>query len=137
MPPTREQTPDVAAADEVRLSDGRLAHVRGADAAADRRIDLLLLQCRFMRGGRINPPLMGARARAVLSIVAIDDEPLAWPPCQATHDALTAYFRRFSGADVEALALAYNHANPGGVTQLLRPGRRGAARGRMLGQQEV
>lgn len=131
----RPNSTDVAA-DEVRLSDGRLARLRGADAAADRRIDLLLLQCRFMRGGQLKP-LVGARARAVLSIVELDGKPLDWPPCKPTHGALTAYLNTFAFEDCEALAAAYNHANPGGVTQLLRPGRRGAARGRMLGQQEV
>ena len=103
-------------ADEVRLSDGRVARVRDADPSADRRIDLLLLQARFMRGGAINP-LVGARARAVLSIVEIDGEPLPWPPCRPRHADLTAYLNRFTGADVEALALAYNAANPGKMTQ--------------------
>jgi len=121
MPPTREQTSDVAA-DEVCLSDGRLARLRGADPAADRRIDLLMLQCRFMRGGQLNR-LVGTRARVVLSIVEIDDEPLPWPPCVATHAALTAYFNKFTAQDCEALAVAYSAANPGATTQLLSTGR--------------
>ncbi len=132
----RPNCPTDAAADEVRLSDGRVARIRDADPAHDRAIDLLMLQCRFMRGGQLNP-LVGARARAVLSITEIDGEPVAWPPCTPTHGALTAYLNKFAFEDCEALAAAYNHANPGGVTQLLRPGRRGAARGRMLGHQEV
>ncbi len=122
MPPTREQTSD-AAADEVRLCDGRLARVRVADPAADRRIDLLLLQCRFMRGGQI-PPLVGARARAVLSIVELDGKPLDWPPCKPTHDALRAYLAGFGAQDCEALAVAYSAANPGAKTQLLTTGLR-------------
>jgi len=116
------------AAAEFRLSNGCLARVRDADPAADRRIDLLLLQARFMRGGAINP-LVGARARAVLSIVEIDGEPLPWPPCRPRHADLTAYLNRFTGADVEALALSYNAANPDKMTQLLRTGPR---RGRVM-----
>ncbi len=119
--------PTDVAAGEVRLSDGRLARVRGADPAHDRAIDVLMLQARFMRGGRLNP-LVGALARAVLSIVAIDDEALAWPPCQATHDALTAYLNQFTAEDCEKLALAYSAANPGAMTQLLDAGRVGQDR---------
>ncbi len=114
--------------DEVRLSDGRSARVRAADPAADRRADLLLLQARFMRGGAINP-LVGALARAILSIVEIDGEPVPWPPCRPRHADLTAYLNMFTAADVEALAAAYNAANPGKTTQLLRAGIR---RGRVV-----
>jgi len=113
---------------EVSLSDGRLARMRDADPAADRRIDVLMLQCRFLRSGRMNP-LEGARARAVLSIVEIDGEPLPWPPCRPCHADLTAYFNRFTVEDVEQLAVAYDAANPGATTQLLNTGRR---RGRVL-----
>jgi len=126
MPHILEETS--VTADEVRLSDGRRARVRDADPAADRRIDLLLLQARFMRGGALNP-LVGALARAVLSIVEIDGEPLPWPPCRPRHADLTAYLNRFTGADVEALALAYDAANLGKMTQLLRTGPR---RGRVM-----
>lgn len=129
-PPDRADASTLAA-DEVRLSDGRFARVREADPIADRRSDLLLLQARFMRGGGINP-LVGALARAVLSIVEMDGEPLPWPPCRPRHADLTAYLKKFTAADVEALAAAYNAANPGATTQLLRPGRRGAPRGRLL-----
>jgi len=118
-----------AAADEVRLSDGRLARVRDADSAADRRTDLLLLACRFMRGGQINP-IVGARARAILAITEIDGEPLPWPPCQPTHAALRAYLAGFTREDCAALALAYSAANPGPTTQLLTMGR--VRRGRVL-----
>jgi len=110
-------------ADEVRLSDGSRARVRDADPAADRRIDLLLLQARFFRGGRIDP-LEGARARAVLSVIEIDGQPIPWPPCLPRPEALRAYLGTFTGADIEALASAYNAANPGAVTQLLRLGPR-------------
>lgn len=120
------------AASEVRLFDGRVARVRAADPAADRRSDLLLLQCRFFRGGHLDP-LTGARARVVLSISEIDGEPVAWPPCRPTRDGVRAYLASFTPEDVEALAGAYNAANPGAITQILRPGRRGAPRGRMLG----
>jgi len=126
MPPILDEasvTPD-----EVRLSDGRRARVREADPASDRRIDVLMLQCRFLRSGRMNP-LEGARARAVLSIIEIDGEPLPWPPCRPSHADLTAYFNRFTVEDVEQLAVAYDAANPGATTQLLNTGRR---RGRVL-----
>ncbi len=112
----------------VLLSDGRLARVRDADPAADRGIDLLMLQCRFLRGGQLNP-LVGTRARVVLSIVEIDGLAGAWPPCVATHAALTAYFNRFTAEDLEALAVVYSAANPGKMTQLLRTGPR---RGRVM-----
>ncbi len=118
-----------AAADEVRLSDGRLARVRDADSAADRRTDLLLLACRFMRGGQINP-LVGTRARVVLSIVEIDGELLAWPPCHPSHAALTAYLNKFTAEDLESLAVAYSAANSGPTTQLLSTGR--VRRGRVM-----
>jgi len=110
-------------ADEVRLSDGRRARVRDADPAADRRIDVLMLQCRFLRGGQLNP-LVGTRARVVLSIVEIDGEAVPWPPCQPTHAALTAYFNKFTAEDLEALAVAYSAANSGATTQLLSTGLR-------------
>jgi len=126
MPHILEEA-SVTAAD-VRLSDGRLVRVRGADPAADRRIDVLMLQCRFLRSGRMNP-LEGARARAVLSIIEIDGEPVPWPPCRPSHADLTAYFNRFTVEDVEQLAVAYDAANPGATTQLLNTGRR---RGRVL-----
>ncbi len=116
----------------VRLSDGRVARVRAANPAADRRTDLLLLQARFVKGGHLDP-LMGARARVVFSITEIDGDPVPWPPCRPTHDAVQAYLNSFTREDVEALAAAYDKANPGAVTQILRPGRRGAPRGRMLG----
>ncbi len=116
-------TASPVAVDEVRLSDGRLARVRGADPAADRRIDLLLLQARFMRGGAINP-LVGTRARVVLSIVEIDGEAVPWPPCHPSHAALTAYLNKFTAEDLESLAVAYSAANPGATTQLLSTGLR-------------
>ncbi len=120
-----------ASYDKVRLSDGRVARVRDADPAADRRIDLLLLQCRIYRGGQINP-VEAAGARAVLSIAQIDGAAVPWPPCRPGHEGLRAYVRRFTAEDVKALAGAYSAANPGPITQILRPGRRGAPRGRML-----
>ncbi len=121
MPHILEEASVTAA--EVRLSEGRRARVRDADPAADRRIDLLLLQARFMRGGAINP-IIGARARAILAITEIDGEAVAWPPCRPTHDALRAYLARFTAEDCEALALAYTAANPGATTQLLTTGLR-------------
>jgi len=126
MPPILEEAS--VTADSVRLSDGRLARVREADPAADRRIDLLMLQCRFLRGGQLNP-LVGTRARVVLSIVAIDGKAIPWPPCHPSHAALTAYLNRFTASDLEALAVAYSVANPGATTQLLRTGPR---RGRVM-----
>jgi len=87
-----------------------------------------MLQCRFLRSGRMNP-LEGARARAVLSIIEIDGEPLPWPPCRPSHAALTAYFNRFTAEDLESLAVAYSAANPGATTQLLSTGPR---RGRVM-----
>jgi len=116
-------TASPVAVDEVRLSDGRLARVRGADPAGDRRIDLLMLQCRFLRGGQLNP-LVGTRARVVLSIVEIDGEAVPWPPCHPSHAALTAYFNKFTAEDLEALAVAYSAANSGATTQLLSTGLR-------------
>jgi len=116
-------TASPVAVDEVRLSDGRLARVRGAEPAADRRIDLLMLQCRFLRGGQLNP-LVGTRARVVLSIVEIDGEAVPWPPCHPSHAALTAYLTKFTAEDLEALAVAYSAANPGATTQLLSTGLR-------------
>ena len=121
MPPILEEA--AVMADEVRLSDGRRARVRGADPAGDRRIDLLMLQCRFLRGGQLNP-LVGTRARVVLSIVEIDGEAVPWPPCHPSHAALTAYFTKFTAEDLEALAVAYSAANSGATTQLLSTGLR-------------
>ena len=115
-------------ADEVSLSDERRARMRAADPAADRRIDLLMLQCRFLRGGQLNP-LVGTRARVVLSIVEIDGEAVPWPPCHPSHAALTAYLNKFTAEDLESLAVAYSAANPGATTQLLRTGPR---RGRVM-----
>jgi len=126
MPPILEEAS--VTANEVRLSDGRIARVREADPAADRRIDVLMLQCRFLRSGRMNP-LEGARARAVLSIIEIDGEPAPWPPCRPSHADLTSYFNRFTAEDVEQLAVVYDAANPGARMQLLNTGRR---RGRVL-----
>ncbi len=128
MPPTRNDQAPALSADEVRLSDGRVARVRDADPAGDRRIDLLLLQCRFLRGGEVNP-LVGGIARAVLSIIEIDGEPVPWPPCRPRYADLRAYLNRFTGAELEAIAEAYSVANPGAITQLLRTGPR---RGRVM-----
>jgi len=108
-------------ADEVRLSDGRLARVRDADPAADRRADLFALQARLYKSGRINP-MDGATVRAVLSIVEIDGQAMPFPPCRPTREALLAYLKGFTRADLDALATAYDNANPGQVQQLLRPG---------------
>jgi len=126
MPPILEEAS--VTADSVRLSDGRLARVREADPASDRRIDVLMLQCRFLRSGQLNP-LVGTRARVVLSIVAIDGEAIPWPPCHPSHAALTAYLNKFTAEDLESLAVVYSAANPGATTQLLSTGRR---RGRVL-----
>jgi hypothetical protein len=111
---------DVAADDEVRLSDGRLVCVRGADPAADRRADLFALQARLYKSGRINP-LDGTAVRVVLSIVEIDGQAVPFPPCRPTREALQAYLKGFTRADLEALATAYDNANPGHAQQLLRP----------------
>ncbi len=126
MPPTREQTSDVAD-DEVRLSDGRLVRVRGADAAADRRADLFALQARLYKGGRINP-LDGTAVRVALAISEIDGLAVPFPPCRPTREALQAYLKGFTRADLDALATAYNNANPGHAQQLLRPGSHAAPR---------
>jgi len=120
-------TASPVAVDEVRLSDNRLARVRGADAAADRRADLFALQARLYKSGRINP-LDGTAVRVVLSIVEIDGQAVPFPPCRPTREALQAYLKGFTRADLDALATAYNNANPGHAQQLLRPGSHAAPR---------
>ncbi len=120
------ETPDVAA-DEVRLSDGRRARVRGADPAADRRADLFALQARLYQGGRIHP-LDGTAARMALAISEIDGQAVPFPPCQPTREALQGYLKGFTRADLETLAEVYSNANPGHVQQLLRPGSHAAPR---------
>ncbi len=128
MSPTSNDQVSALSADEVRLSDGRVARVRDADPAADQRCDVLLLQSRFFRSGGLDQ-IEGARARAVLAIAEIDGEPVSWPPCRPGREELRAYLSRFTGADVEALATAYSKANPGPTMQLLRTGPR---RGRVM-----
>ncbi len=119
--------PTDVASDEVRLSDGRLARVRAADAAADRRADLFALQARLYKSGRINP-LDGTAVRVALSIVEIDGQAVPFPPCRPTREALQAYLKGFTRADLDALATAYDNANPGHAQQLLRPGSHAAPR---------
>jgi len=125
MPPTLKQTSD--ASDEVRLADGRLARVRGGDSAADRRADLFALQARLYKSGRINP-MDGTAVRVVLSIVEIDGQAVPFPPCRPTREALQAYLKGFTRSDLDALATAYDNANPGHAQQLLRPGSHAAPR---------
>ncbi len=107
--------------DEVRLSDGRRARLRGPDPAADRRTDVLLLQARLFRGGRLDP-IEGAAFRCVLAIAEIDGEPVPWPPVRATREALRGYLARFTTDDLDALAGCYDRLNPL-LTPLLRFGR--------------
>ncbi len=116
-----------AAVDEVMLSDGRVVRVRAADPAADRRADLFALQARLYRGGHIHP-MDGTTIRVVLAISEIDGQTVPFPPCQPTREGVTAYLRRFTRADLEALATAYSDVNPGQVQQLLRPGTHAAPR---------
>ncbi len=119
--------PEASAPDEVRLSDGRLARIRAADPAADRRADLFALQARLYQGGRINP-LDGTAVRVALAIVEIDGQAVPFPPCRPTREALRAYLKGFTRADMDALATAYSNANPGQVQQLRRPGSHAAPR---------
>ena len=125
MPHILEEAPVTAAV--VLLSDGRRARVRDADPAADRRADLFALQARLYKSGRINP-MDGTAVRVVLSIVEIDGQAVPFPPCRPTREALQAYLKSFTRADLEALATAYDKANPGQVQQLLRPGSHAAPR---------
>lgn len=111
-------------AGEVRLSDGRLARLRDPDPVADRRSDLLLLQARIFRGGRLDP-IEGASFRCVLAIATMDGEPVPWPPVRPTREALRAYIARFSKADIEVLAQCYDRLNDGAHTRLLRFERQG------------
>jgi hypothetical protein len=108
---------------EVRLSDGRVARMRDADPAADRRTDLLLLQVGFYRGGRVDP-LATAIFRVVLSITHIDDEPVPFPPVPARRDLLRAYAKTFTDDDLTHLCRCYTRLNRT-LTPLLRLGRRG------------
>ncbi len=125
MPPILEEA--AVMADVVLLSNGRRACVRGADPAADRRADLFALQARLYKSGRINP-LDGTAVRVVLSIVEIDGQAVPFPPCRPTREALQAYLKGFTRADLDALATAYDNANPGHAQQLLRPGSHAAPR---------
>jgi len=108
---------------EVRLSDGRVARVREAAPAADRRVDLMLLQTGFYRGGRVDP-LATALFRVVLSITHIDDEPVPFPPVPARRDRLRAYAKTFTDEDLTRLCHCYNSRNPT-LTRVLRLGRYG------------
>lgn len=126
MPPILEEA-SVTADERVTLSDGRRVRVRAADPAADRRADLFALQARLYKSGRINP-LDGTAVRVVLSIVEIDGQAVPFPPCRPTREALQAYLKGFTRADLDALATAYNNANPGHAQQLLRPGSHAGAR---------
>ncbi len=110
-------------ADEVRLSDGRLARVREADPAADRRTDLLLLQAGFYRRGRVDA-LATAIFRVLLSITHIDGEPVPYPPVPCRRDRLRAYAGRFTDDDLTHLCRCYTRLNPT-LTPLMRLDRRG------------
>lgn len=121
MSPTLDHTPTPA--NEVRLSDGRLAHLRDADPAADHRTDLLLLQAGFYRGGRVDP-LATAIFRVLLSITHIDDAPVPYPPVPCRRDRLRAYVATFTDDDLTHLCRCYTRLNPT-LTPLLRLDRRG------------
>lgn len=109
-------------ANEIRLSDGRVARMRDADASADRRTDLLLLQTGFYRGGV--DPFATALFRVVLSITHIDDVPVPFPPVPARRDRLGAYAKTFTNEDLTRLCHCYNSRNPT-LTRVLRLGRYG------------
>lgn len=93
----------------LRLSDGRVARLRGHDRATDIRVDALL-----SRVGIITPHsadmMEVARYRALLSIRAIDGRPLSWPA--ANRPALQAFAAGFADEDQFALARAYKALNP-------------------------
>ncbi len=108
---------------EVRLADGRLVRVRAADPAADRRVDLLLLQAGFYRGGCVDA-LATAIFRVLLSITHIDGAPVPYPPVPARRERLRAYAATFTDDDLTHLCRCYTRLNPT-LTPLLRLGRRG------------
>ncbi len=110
-------------ANDVRLSDGRVARMRAAGLAADRRVDLLLLQAGFYRGGCVDA-LATAIFRVLLSITHIDGAPVPFPPVPARRDRLRAYAKTFTDDDLTHLCRCYTRLNPT-LTPLLCLGRRG------------
>lgn len=107
----------------VQLSNGRVVTMRGAEPAADRRVDLLLLQAGFYRGGCVDA-LATAIFRVLLSITHIDGAPVPFPPVPARRDRLRAYAATFTDDDFTHLCRCYTRLNPT-LTPLMRLDRRG------------
>lgn len=111
----------VLAADEVRLLDGRIAHVLTTTALHGHRVDQLCQQAGFDRYGFNSAT--HARFQALLAVDRINGVAQPWPRARAKD--MEAVLRRYHSAEIEAIAERYCALN-----QVLTTHRAaGAARG--------
>ncbi len=112
------------AADEVRLSGGRIARVRRTNSLHDHRSDMLVVAAGFDKGGVPNAAVH-TRFRALLAVATIDGRPLRWP--RGRKADMEVFLERFDSGDCEVVAIMYERLNENLTPH--RVGHTGAAEG--------
>ncbi len=111
MPPTINDQAPAVSANEVRLSDGRVARLLDYDEARERRVGRLMLAAKVPHTIIATP--VHAALLALLSIERLDGEVMHWP--KPTLEALDNFIQSFVPRDVDRLARRYRTMIPAGT----------------------